>query len=259
MEISDIFKDAIKYPFKDIKMLLIIGVILLISSIFDAVGTATDNPAVNILGMVISLLISFIVMGYSMDILKVGIDVEDALPSLDLKGDFKKGIKLFLVTIVYYIIPVIITAVIAIFTGSYAIVKLADLNPADNATFAEVANHLFTPDLMAAMAIVVIVAIVLYVIFTMLAIMGESRLAKTGSIDEAISFRQSYYDLKEIGVGKTLAVLIVLYILIFVALAISAFIFLIPIAGALIVRLIVAPFLVFMQFRAFGLLYSQIA
>ena len=259
MEIFEILKDSVKYPFKDFKMLLIIGVILLISSIFDAVGSYTENTSVMLLGMIISLLISFLVMGYSLDILKVSIDLEDTIPQLDLKSNFKNGLKLFLVTIIYYIIPIIVTVVAAIVTGGYAIFKLADLDPTGNATSAEIANHLLTPDFIAAIAIVAVVAVVLYIIFTLLALMGEAILAKTGSIDDAVSFGQSYRDLRQIGIGKTLAVLILLYIVIFIAVIIGAALFLIPIGGALIVRLILAPFLVFMQYRAFGLLYSQIA
>jgi len=104
-----------------------------------------------------------------------------------------------------------------------------------------------------------VIAIVLYIIFTLLSLMGEARLARTGSIDDAISFRQSYSDLKEIGIGKTLALLILLFIVVAIVVFIMVLVSLIPIAGILIATLIGAPFLVFMQNRAYGLLYSEIA
>lgn len=259
MEIFEILKDSVKYPFADIKMLLIIGVILIVGSILDSIGSYVDNGAVVILGMIVSFVLSILVMGYSLDIFKFATDLDDAVPELDIEINLKNGVKVLIVTIIYYIIPVIITAVAAIVTSGFAITRLAGLNHIENATAAEAASQIFTPDLVAAMGIVAVIAIILYIIFTLLALMGEARLARTGSIDDAISFRQSYSDLKEIGIGKTLALLILLFIVVAIVIFIMMLVSLIPIAGILIATLIGAPFMVFMQNRAYGLLYSEIA
>jgi len=259
MEIFEILKDSVKYPFADIKMLLIIGVILVVGSVLDSIGSYVDNGIVVILGMIASLVLSILVMGYSLDVFKFAIDLDDAVPELDVESNLKNGVKVLIVTIIYYIIPCIITTVAAILTSGFAITKLAGLNNINNATAAESAIHIFTPDFVAAIGVVMVIAIVLYIIFTLLSLMGEARLARTGSIDDAISFRQSYSDLKEIGIGKTLALLILLFIVVAIVVFIMVLVSLIPIAGILIATLIGAPFLVFMQNRAYGLLYSEIA
>jgi len=259
MEIFEILKDSVKYPFADIKMLLIIGVILVVGSVLDSIGSYVDNGIVVILGMIASLVLSILVMGYSLDVFKFAIDLDDAVPELDVESNLKNGVKVLIVTIIYYIIPCIITTVAAILTSGFAITKLAGLNNINNATAAESARHIFTPDFVAAIGVVMVIAIVLYIIFTLLSLMGEARLARTGSIDDAISFRQSYSDLKEIGIGKTLALLILLFIVVAIVVFIMVLVSLIPIAGILIATLIGAPFLVFMQNRAYGLLYSEIA
>ena len=259
MEIFEILKDSVKYPFADIKMLLIIGVILVVGSVLDSIGSYVDNGIVVILGMIASLVLSILVMGYSLDVFKFAIDLDGAVPELDVESNLKNGVKVLIVTIIYYIIPCIITAVAAILTSGFAITKLAGLNNINNATAAEAASQIFTPDFVAAIGVVMVIAIVLYIIFTLLSLMGEARLARTGSIDDAISFRQSYSDLKEIGIGKTLALLILLFIVVAIVVFIMVLVRLIPIAGILIATLIGAPFLVFMQNRAYGLLYSEIA
>lgn len=259
MEIFEILKDSVKYPFADIKMLLIIGVILLAGSILESIGAYIDNGIVVILGMIASLVLSILVMGYSLDIFKFAIGQDVAVPELDIEGNLKDGVKLLIVSIIYYIIPGIITLVAAILTSGFAFTRLAGLNNVENATAAEAASQIFTPDFVAAIGVVMVIAIVLYIIFTLLALMGEARLARTGSIDEAISFRQSYADLKEIGIGKTLALLILLFILVAIVIFIMMLVSFIPIAGIFIATLIGAPFILFMQNRAYGLLYSEIA
>lgn len=259
MEIFEILKDSVKYPFADIKMLLIIGVILLAGSILESIGAYIDNGIVVILGMIASLVLSILVMGYSLDIFKFAIGQDVAVPELDIEGNLKDGVKLLIVSIIYYIIPGIITLVAAILTSGFAFTRLAGLNNVENATAAEAASQIFTPDFVAAIGVVMVIAIVLYIIFTLLALMGEARLARTGSIDDAIRFRQSYADLKEIGIGKTLALLILLFILVAIVIFIMMLVSLIPIVGILIATLIGAPFILFMQNRAYGLLYSEIA
>ena len=258
MEIFEILKDSVKYPFADIKMLLIIGVILLAGSILESIGAYIDNGIVVILGMIASIVLSILVMGYSLDVFKFAIDLDGAVPELDVESNLKNGVKVLIVTIIYYIIPCIITAVAAILTLGFAITKLAGLNNI-NATAAGAAIQIFTPDFVAAIGVVMVIAIVLYIIFTLLALMGEARLARTGSIDDAIRFRQSYADLKEIGIGKTLALLILLFILVAIVIFIMMLVSFIPIAGIFIATLIGAPFILFMQNRAYGLLYSEIA
>ena len=259
MEIFEILKDSVKYPFTDIKMLLIIGVILVVGSVLDSIGSYVDNGIVVILGMIASLVLSILVMGYSLDIFKFAIDLDGAVPELDVESNLKNGVKVLIVTIIYYIIPGIITLVAAILTSGFAFTRLAGLNNVENATAAEAASQIFTPDFIAAIGVVMVIAIVLYIIFTLLALMGEARLARTGNIDDAIRFRQSYADLKEIGIGKTLALLILLFILVAIVIFIMMLVSFIPIAGIFIATLIGAPFILFMQNRAYGLLYSEIA
>lgn len=259
MQIFDILKDSVKYPLIDIKSLLIIGVILLVGSLLDSLGVYTDNASIGVLGTILSLIVSVFILGYSLDILKFGIDLKDEFPMIDIKNNLKNGVKMIIVSIIYYLIPIIITVVAIFLTGGLALSKIGGLNITANANMTEIASSVFTPDFVAAISIVAVIAIVLYIIFTLLALMGQARLAKTGDIDDAISFAQSYSDLRQIGVGKTLAVLILMYIVIAIIIFVMVLISFIPIVGYLISTLLGLPFTLFLQYRAYGLLYSEIA
>lgn len=259
MDIGDILKDSIKYPFSDIKTLLIIGVFFLVITLCQSAGALADNAALGIIGTIVAFIITLFVMGYSLDIIKFGIDLEDDMPALDFAKNFKNGVKLLLVSIIYYIVPIIISIILSIIVGGVAFSKLADFQLTNSTTPVEVFNVMFTPDVVATFAIVFIISVIVFIIFALLALMGLARLAQSGSIDEAISFKQSYYDLKEIGIGKTLACLILLFIILFVFMIIVGLISLIPYVGFIIGALIGNPIMLFIQYRAYGLLYSEIA
>ena len=118
MEIFEILKNSIRYPFTDIKTFLIIGVLFFASFISNFPGTFLKNEFMVIVGGIVSLIITIIVIGYELDVLKFGIELKDELPSIDIKRNLKNEIKLFIVDIIYYFIPlVVITIALFIFTG----------------------------------------------------------------------------------------------------------------------------------------------
>ena len=98
MQIFDILKDSVKYPLIDIKSLLIIGVILLVGSLLDSLGVYTDNASIGVLGTILSLIVSVFILGYSLDILKFGIDLKDEFPMIDIKNNLKNGVKMIIVS-----------------------------------------------------------------------------------------------------------------------------------------------------------------
>ncbi len=258
MDITEILKDAVKYPFSDIKTLIIIGVICLLASLCGSLGGFTDNSAVVIVGSIVSLIFALVLAGYQLDIVKFGIDLEDTMPALDIKENIINGIKLVVLSIVYYIIPAIIVAVLGFAVGGYALMGLSELNSTAMATPADVLSAILTPEVVSGLAIVSLIAIILFVVFTLLALMGQCRLAKTGDLGNSLSFSQSYNELREIGIGKTLGLIILLYILLCIIGLIMALIMIIPYIGFIIATLFGQAVILFIQSRSYGLLYSEL-
>ena len=170
MDITEIISNAVKYPFSDIKTLLIICIVCLIGSIFGSLNVFTDNSAIVVIGAIISVIFAIIIAGYQLDIIKFGIDLEESMPALDIKNNFINGIKNIVVFIVYYIIPTIIVSILGFALGGFAIMGLSNVN-ATGKTPAEVASAMFTPQVVSGLSIVIIIAIILFVLFTLLALM----------------------------------------------------------------------------------------
>ena len=95
MELGEIFGDALVYPFQNIKALIvyiILGIILGIAIAGTvgaiAVGSAYDNVLAiigsGIIGIIIALVISFVISGYQLDIVKYGIDRDNGAPGIDI-------------------------------------------------------------------------------------------------------------------------------------------------------------------------------
>ena len=103
MDVGEIISDSIRYPSSDWKKYLILGVLLVIPIVF------------------------FIAFGYILRIIKSSIAGYDELPEFDDLGSlFIDGLKVFLVTIVYNIIPLIII-IVGIFGSISAVGGVANI------------------------------------------------------------------------------------------------------------------------------------
>ena len=278
MEILDIIKDAIIFPSQNLDKLAIYivltfvvgilfvgGIAMSVFSFMDAAYLAIIGVILFILGIIVALILS----GYQLGILKTGIDLNDEAPSFDWKNDLINGIKLLVVSIVYFIIPAIIILIVGLVTnlpGSISnIMKEAAVAPANATAMANstgVAVNTVSQSTIAAfttsLAITGLVAIVLLIIFAFIATMGQARLANTGSLGQAINIPEAAKDLARIGIGKVVAVIILVAIVMAVINGILGQIYG-QVPQLSILSIIVTPYLAFFSQRASGLLYSDIA
>ena len=235
MNLSEIIKDALVYPFNNIKALVIYAILGIIvglaagSSIVGmGLGIMNNNTGIavgsGILGMIIALIIGFVISGYQLDIIKYGINRDSGSPGIDFVRQFVNGIKLLVVGIVYFIIPIIITAILGVIFQ----------------------NWLST-----------IIGIILFIIFALAAIMGECRLAKTESLGNALAIGEAIGDISKIGFLKVLLFIIVIAIITAIIMFIgNAVIQLNETVGGIILG-ILSVYLTFFVARATGLLYSD--
>jgi hypothetical protein len=108
MNVSEIIRDAVRYPFSDWKKILIFGIFELIASLpvivnrFTTIGT-TDVTLIWVLALISSLLFFFI-RGYSFSIVKSSINGRIKPPEFNNWNEmFINGIKLSIISIVYFI------------------------------------------------------------------------------------------------------------------------------------------------------------
>jgi hypothetical protein len=277
MEIMEIIKDSFIFPSNDISKLAIyialsfaIGILAILGVVLLGLGLGGNNILSSIIGVILfigSLVIGFILSGYLVSIIKTGIDQTDSAPEFVWKENLVTGIKYLIVTIVYFIIPAIITLIVGWATNMFGLamdittrIGTAYMTAPANATIVP-ADIIPQSDFIAlgnAMIITGVVALVLLIFFTFIQTMAQARLAKTDSLGDALNIPEAFKDIGRIGWGKVIAVVILIFIIIVV---INAIITGLNnyINGISILSIIVTPYLTFFASRAIGLLYSDIA
>ena len=277
MEIIDIIKEAFIFPSKNLEklaiyivLMVVIG-ILAMGGVFTGVFAVTDNNLYFILTAILAILaivISFIISGYQIGIIKSGIIQVDEAPSFDWANDLVTGIKMLVVSIVYFIIPTIVVAIMALVTNIpgqlIEIGKQAAVTPANATAVASGAAPIVTisdaaaASLATSVAITAIIGFIVFIIFAFLKTIGDARLANTGSLSEAVNVIEAFKDITRIGVGKVIAVILLSVIVVAVIQGILGYLYG-QIPQLSILSLIVTPYFAFFTNRVTGLLYSDIA
>lgn len=263
MEVIKLFKEALTYPTKDLNKILIFGVLFLITgivSILQAFGVTLGNDSVSsiisiILG-IISIIATLIIYGYGLDITRKTIALESEIPDFNWAKDIVDGIKLLIVEIVYYIIPVIITVIVAYVTGAFnyliQIISYSMLYGSANAIPQSVLSSALTSFL-----IVFFVGAILFIIFTLLVVIAIGKLAETGSLGAAINMKDIFNKIGEIGWGNYIVWMVVYVVIVFVIAIVLGIIQLIPFIGIIIGLLVISPYIQMFSSRALGLIYNE--
>ena len=269
MQLGEIFTDALKYPLSDYKNWMIVGVVAVccgLQAVFAQLGIY--NQTLYTALSAISLILIIVLMGYGLSVIKEAIDFEDEIPAFDWVKNFVDGIKYIVVAFVYFIIPMIIVSIIGILLGGGPLSqiftesnmqKFAALN--GTVTQADILsivpqgvwNSLFT-----AIAVTAIIAIVFFIVFAIFEYIAVCRMAKYDSLGEAFRVREIYSDIREIGILKIIAYLIIAILISSIAGMICAFISAIPYVGIIIAALVGYSFIFLFNNRALGLLYSDV-
>jgi len=223
------------------------------------------DSTLSIILSLVTLIVSFIVLGYLVDVIKGGTEGDETLPDFDYVKQFIIGIKALILDIIYFIIPIVIVIIVASASGlfsSFTEIVYSSVDAiANNATnltmitaaIPQSAMNTFTNSL----TITLIVAIILFIIFSLMSFTGLVRFAKSGSGIEGLRFRKILNDMKNIGFIKIIVTLIVIYIIAFALLIVITLIGLIPYIGVFISLIIGVPFLLLYLYRAIGLLYAD--
>ncbi|MBO7718574.1 MAG: DUF4013 domain-containing protein [Methanosphaera sp.] len=237
MDIMDIITNAISYPIENLKALLIylvLGLVLGLVMGITGVGTVLSSETstlmafiVAVIGVIIAILISFLIQGYGLDIIKLGIRRSNASPEIDFQRQVTNGVKLFVVSVVYLIIPVVITALLSLIFRDW---------------------------------IISIIGVILFVLFYFALAMGQCRLAKSEDLSIALDVQSAIDDLFNIGVLKVIITVILVMLIMLIINTIFGLIFEVIFNEAIVSALmgVINVYLTFFSYRAMGLLYSEI-
>ena len=266
MNLREIIMDAIKYPISDTRKFLIFCVLIILMSLSTILPSyGIKNNTLTLILTIVTLIISIIVLGYLVDVVKSGTERGNTLPDFDYVKQFVNGFKALILDIIYFFIPAILVIIVASASGLFSsFTKIAHtsinaiVNGANNLTAITAAIPQSTINTFTnALTVTLIVGIILFIIFSLLSIAGMVRFAKTGSGVEGLRFRKIIKDISNVGLLKVIVTLIVIYIIAFLLSIVVGLIGLIPYIGVLIGSFIGMPFILIFIFRATGLLYAD--
>lgn len=246
--ITDCVVEGLKYPFNDLKRLLGFGVLFALMSTVSAFmsfksidifkttvdivektnATAThvsfsQFPSGDIYTLVALAIVGFImalfIMGYQYDIVKFSIAKKDELPGFnDILGMLINGIKYFIVTLAYNVVPIIVLGIGIVAAGESS-----------------------------ALPVIVLISMLLFIIAFFLLIMALNNMIAHDSLKKAFDLREIIDNISNLGWGKYIGIVlftIIVYMIIMAAvnfiLTILTAIFAVSLSNALIVSVIIA-------------------
>ncbi|WP_295609177.1 DUF4013 domain-containing protein [uncultured Methanobrevibacter sp.] len=243
MDVGIIISNSLKYPFRNIKKLPILFVLFILAAIIP-LGIIFDNRYVTIFGVISFFLFILIVPGYLFSIVNIGVNESAVMPSLSFKKNIYDSLRLFVLRIAYMIVPALVFFIVLSTLGMSSIDMLSDLRVL---SFALTAGLIF------------FIVLITYLLFEVLLFFAKARLAYLNSLTEALKINKVVGDIRAIGIGRIIAWLIFMVILLIVASYLSSLVMMIPYVGFLVYMIIVIPTLESIGNYSLGLLYSNIA
>lgn len=203
--------------------------------------------------LVISSLIFPVLYGYTVIVMRGEEPVYEEESFFSL---FINGIKLFVINILYMIVP----AIVFIVTIGYTVVGI--ISSGGDFSFPSLLGHL------AGLLGGILLTCILAIIFALLGVIGAVRFARSGSMAEAFAFGEIIGTIGKIGWLKYILSLLVLFIVVFIIImvisAIEMVIGMIPVIGwilsfvlNIVLSLFIGPFISLMTSRFYSLLYDQ--
>lgn len=211
--ITDVVKEGLKYPFNDGKKVLTLGIILLVSSlvsifmdymVFDNMRVLADaapvetvqaaisalppsNVALVVLSWIITFALAIFCAGYLYNVIKYSIENRSDLPGFaDIKNIFVNGIKIIIVEIAYMILP--------------GILLLLGIMLAVNEAVSSSVNTIG--------GILIVIAIVFAIFAALMEIMAICNMVEKDNLKAAFDFNGILAQIKNIGWGRFIGILL---------------------------------------------------
>jgi len=231
MDMGQIIGDAFKYPVSNWKRLLILGVIVLISQFLMEIVIGYGRASGLLYFLLIPALIAaFLTLGYQLRTIATSIIGEKEPPEFnEWTKMFLDGLRVFITSIVYGIIPTIVLIVgfIMLLIGSIVGV------------------------------IILLLGAVLFIIMGIISVMAISNMAYYSEIGAAFRFGEIRERIASIGWLEYTVMLIILAILYIILAVVGSLVTMIPFAGLVLASLIIYPFIYLFLYRAIGLIFKE--
>ncbi len=233
MNLKEIIIDALKYSASDLKMLILLGLVLFLA---DTAYGLNYTGVFKLVLYIIVIIMAIFETGYVFRILVETIQGSVKLPKFNnLKIMFFQGIAELVILILYFSIPIV-------FLGLFYLNFLISM---DFYTLPAVTDIFIT--------IILIVTALIYILFPAVLL---HRAHHEGKFRSSFDFKKIYHKIRSIGLKRLVVVYLGLFILVTIVKIVltSTFADNVPIVGAVIPDLIIAPYLLIFTTRVLGLI-----
>lgn len=232
MDIGDVISDSLKYPSKDWKKVITLGLLFIISF------------------LIIPL---FLLYGYLFRVIKASLAGVEELPDFEEWGEMLvDGIKLFFVYIIY-LLPAIIIALYSIITFVFALYSFSYLNPTTTIN-PTILYSLVGGSVLFGVGFSIIYSLIAYPI---MAVAIGNMAFYDGEFGSAFRLGEIFSTISEIGWVDLIIWYIAVILVGLSIIVIGNLIAVIPILGWFVIALIVYPYLYLFYGRALAWLYAS--
>lgn len=265
MDIKFILEDSLKYPLRDWKKILILGITLFISSyvIIDSVITLTNIAEMGVLG-IIGLILVLLVYGYTFRIIKTSLTGAIKPPAFDDWIEmFVTGIKVLTIGIIYLIPVILVLIFFTIVSPSMYALTYGNTGLTVVGTFLEVLESVIVQGIgnlipllfnISTTTIWGYIAILYMILIIPIALMATTNMAKNdNALSAAFRFHEITHKIAVVGWDRFVGWYLISGIL---YLILMALINLFPI-GLTLMLLIVIPYFYMYLARSVALLYTS--
>lgn len=244
---------------------MIIAVIFLISGIIQQLAMSQSGVLSDTL-YIISFVVDILVFGISISIIQETISGLNTIPVINPIKNFIDGVRNIILLVIYFLIPAIITLILAYPTGLInnlnRVIAASQTITVNNSTTAtsSIINIIpsnITGDFFISLIITVLIGIILFVIFALLANIAQAILAETGRIMSGLNIKDVIIKITGIGWGKYIGFIILVLVTTFIIGLISGIITLIPYIGRIIAAVVIDSYLLIFLARSTGLIYME--
>ena len=236
ISLKDIIIDSLKYSAFDLKMLVVLGFVLLLTDTADNltyIGLFGDGIKLVLLGIVVVMAI--FEAGYVFRIILETVQRSNKLPKFEnLKLMFVQGVTEFVLLIIYFSIPVVFFG--AFYFNFFISMDLNTL---------PLLNDIFI--------IIILVTVLIYIFFPAVLL---HRANNNGSFKSSFDFIKIYNKIRNVGLRRLVVVYLGLFIIVSIIKIVltSTVAHNLPIIGEVIPDLIIAPYLLIFTTRVLGLI-----
>jgi hypothetical protein len=263
MKTIELFKDSLSYSSKDVDKLLTLGVLFffdaiisLLPSLTTALGYDLLTQILYFISNIIGIFIVLIAIGYLVSIIKGTIDGNVDIPLIRIIKNLSDGIKVFIISIAYYLIPAIVVLIVSYLIGVYNIISQIFVSFFYFGIEASIPSYSMVENI-PNFVIISIIATILLIISTLFLVIAIARFADSGNIKDGLNFKLVFSDIVKISWGKYILLLLILFFILFFILFVGFIISIIPFLGMIILFLVILPFIVIFYGRSIGLVYKK--